>query len=166
MDQNVTFSIDGLQNPAEVAAAWQAVLHHRHSTAEASQAPSENRHSHAGELDAATAGLAERIHRGLTLPVRLEGRYALIFRELLDAPQGAEVRIEDLSKKIKATTEELRANTSKLSARMRRIATPEELATHRTPFLLLADLTYNEKKMARYTLTPAGRDALRRFLGA
>jgi len=90
----------------------------------------------------------------------------LIFRELLDAPLGAEVRIEDLSKKIGATTEELRANTSKLSARMRRIATPEELAIYRTPFLLLADLTYNESKMARYTLTPAGRDALRRFLGA
>ena len=166
MDANVTFSIDGLQNPAEVAAAWEAVLLYRHAATKAPEAPPQNRNSLTNELDVATAGLAERIYRGLTLPVRLDGRYLLIFREWLDSPAGGEVKLEELSKKIGATTEELRANISKLSARMRRIATPEEVATLRTPFQKLADLTYNENKMARYTLTPAGRDAVRRFLGA
>jgi hypothetical protein len=161
-----SFSISGLQSPAEVAEAWQAVLHHRNAATKGPEAPAENRNSHASELDAATAGLAERIYRGLTLPVRLEARYLQIFREWLDAPQGAEVKIEDLATKIGATIGELRASTSKLSARMRRIATPEERATLRTPFLMLADLTYNESRMARYTLTAAGREAVRRFLGA
>jgi hypothetical protein len=45
----------------------------------------------------------------------------------------------ELSKK--HDIEEVGARTSKLSARMRRIATPEEFATLRTPFLMLADLT-------------------------
>lgn len=166
MDPNVTFSIDGLKNPAEVAAAWEAVQLFRNAATKAPEAPPQNRNSLTCELNAATAGLAERIYRGLTLPVRLDGRYLQIFREWLDSSPGGEVKLEELSKKVGATTEELRANISKLSARMRRIATPEEIATHRTPFLLLADLTYNENKMARYTLTPAGRDAVHRFLGA
>ena len=166
MDVHVSFSIDGLQSPTEVAVAWEAVQHHRHAATQAPEAPPENRNSNTSELDGATTGLAERIHRGLTLPMRLEGRYLQIFREWLNAPQGETVKIEDLSKKIGASIEELRASTSKLSARMRRIATPEEIASLRTPFLMLADLTYNDKKMARYSLTPAGRDAVRRFLGA
>ena len=163
---NVSFSIDGLQSPIEVEVAWQAVLHHRQVAAKGPETPLENRNSHARELDVTTAGVAERIHLGLTLPVRLGGRYLQIFREWLDAPEGEEVRIEDLSKKIGASIQELRASTAKLSARMKRIATPEEIATLRTPFLMLADLTYNEKQLARYTLTPAGRNAVRKFLGA
>jgi hypothetical protein len=153
----VSFSINGLLTTAEVAEAWEAVLHHR--ATKASAVPRESRNT---DLDAA---LAARIYRGLTLPVRLEGRYLQIFGEWLAAPPGAPVKIEDLAKKVGATIEELRANTSKLSARMRKVATPEEVANLRSPFLLLADLTYDERRMARFALTSAGRDAVRKVLG-
>ncbi len=158
-----SFSINGLQNPAEVTAAWQAVLLHRNTTIRASEASPEDQKSHVIETGSDTA---ERIYRGFTLPMRLEGRYIKIFREWLAAPQGEKVKIEELAKKVGASIGEVRASTAKLSLRMKRIATPEEIATLWTPFLLLADLTYDEHRMARYALTPAGRDAVRRFVDA
>lgn len=158
---NASFSINGLLSPAEVAVAWQAVTQYRQGQPKSA---AEGNRPETGEIDEATAVLAQRIHRGLTL-APLGTRYQQMFQVWFDAPEGEAVKIEDLSAKVGASIEELRASTSKLSARMHKIATPEEMATLRTPFLLLADLKYDENRMARYTLTPAGREAVRRFLG-
>jgi hypothetical protein len=163
MENESTFSICGLHSPEEVTAAWQAVLLYRGADTNAREAAPVNLNSPASELDAA---LAERIYRALTFPKRLEKRYTEILREWLNARPGEEVKIEDLSKNIGATIGELRASTAKLSARMRKVATQEEIATLSTPFLMLSNLTYDEHRMARYALTPAGREAVRRFLGA
>lgn len=141
--------------------AWQAVAQHRQAQ---TKSPMDIQNSATGEFDGATAGLAQRIYKGLTL-APLGPQYQQMLQEWLDAPKGELVKIEDLAEKLDAPIEVLRARVSKLSARMKRIATPEEIETVRTPFMLLSDLKYDERKFARYRLTPAGREAVHRYLG-
>jgi hypothetical protein len=81
-----------------------------------------------------------------------------------NAPSGQAVPIADLGKAVGANYYELRASLAKLSGRMKRIATPEEAAALRSPFLLLAEVEYDEKKSSQHRLTPAGREAVRKYL--
>jgi hypothetical protein len=155
---NMSFSIEGLISPEEVAVAWQAVQQHRQA-----KSPAQVSNSPSGELHGPTAELASRIYKGLTWRP-LGPTYAEIFRELLDAPNGQEVKMEDLVTKLRATGDEVKARLSKLSGRMKRIATPEEIARVRTPFMLFADIEYDGKS-SQYRLTPAGREAAKRYLG-
>jgi hypothetical protein len=157
----ITFRMDGPLNAAEVAVVSEALARHRR--VQGAPAP-EDREFHATEVDGATAESSERIFRGLCL-APLGPPYRRIFEEWLKTPESEVVGLEELAARTGASIEEVRARTSKLSGRMRKIATPEEIATLRTPFLLLADLTYDEKNYARYALTRAGRQAVRRFLG-
>jgi hypothetical protein len=155
-----SFSVEGLQSPVEVAVAWQAVEQYRRSSP---NKPQENLDSTARHLDGATTILAQRILKGLTWGP-LGPRYNAILGAWFEAAPGQAVRIDELAKTLHATSHELRANLSKLSARMKRIATPEEAASLRTPFLLLADIEYDEKNSSRHRLTPAGREAVRQYL--
>lgn len=154
-----SFSIEGLQSPAEVAVAWKAVEEHRQSA----KPFAESTESKVDQLDGATTELALRIFKGLTMGP-LGPSYKAILQTLLDAPAGETVTINELEKKVGRSKDELRSNLSKLSARMKRIANTEEAATLRTPFLLLADIEYDERNSSRYRLTPAGREAVRRYL--
>lgn len=157
---NASFSVEGLQSPAEVAVAWEAVERYRQSR----KAPqSENSGSTIPQIDASTAAVAERIYKGLSWGP-LGPRYTTMLATWFDAPAGQAVTINDLAKTVGATRDELRASLSKLSGRMKRVATPEEAAALRTPFLLLADIEYDERNSSRHRLTPAGREAVRRYL--
>lgn len=157
---NASFSVQGLQSPAEVAVAWEAVERYRQSRKTPS---SENSTSTISQIDGPTAALAERIYKGLNWRP-LGPRYCAILETWLSAPSGHAVASVDLAKKVGATRNELRANLSKLSARMNRVTTPEEAASVRTPFLLLADIEYDEKNSSKHRLTPAGREAVRKYL--
>ncbi len=157
---NLSFSIEGLQSPTEVTVAWQAVEQHRQSQ---NKPLAENPESKVGQLDVAAADVALRIYKGLTMGP-LGPRYKAILQAWLDAPAGQAVTIKDLAEEVGGTANELRANLSKLSARMKRIVTPEEAATMRTPFLLLADIEYDERNSSQHRLTPAGREAVRKYL--
>jgi len=180
----LTFSFDGLRNPDEVAVAWHAVQEYRRSQNRLPQvkiAGSEETipaprpaavaavigvDAHpAAPLDVATAEVSERVYQGLNRNRdRLGRRYVDILSVWYNAPEGEAVPIGSLAKKLQASPAELRANLAKLSSRMRAIATFDEIAALRTPFLLLADIEYDENNTTRHRLTPAGREAARRFL--
>lgn len=157
---NMTFSIGGLTSPEEVAVASRAVEHYRQTQ---TNSPAQYDNSSASELDAATGALADRIRRGFTWRA-LGPPYEAIFRELLDAPVGQAVKIEDLAKKLGASFDEIKARLAKLSGRMKRIATAEEIARLRTPFMLFAQIE-SEGGATQYRLTQAGREAAKRYLG-
>lgn len=154
-----SFSIQGLESPREVEVAWQAVEQYRRSPSRAAH----DVESAAPLVDRATAEVAQRILKGLNWGP-LGPRYSSIFGVWLDASPDQAVAIDDLAKRTGATHAELRANLSKLSARMSRVATPEEAASLRTPFLLLADIEYDHKNSSQHRLTPAGREAVRQYL--
>src|SRR5258706_1851434 len=116
---NLSFSIEGLQSPTEVTVAWQAVEQHRQSQ---NKPLAENPESKVGQLDVAAADVALRIYKGLTMGP-LGPRYKAILQAWLDAPAGQAVTIKDLAEEVGGTANELRANLSKLSARMKRIVT-------------------------------------------
>lgn len=158
----ISFSIEGLESPAEVAVAWHAVEQYRQSHGKSRNEPSEGV---TPQIDATTAAVADRILKGLNWGP-LGPRYRAMLQVWLDAPEGQAVTVKRLAEAIGATRVELKANLSKLSARMKRIATTEEAASLRTPFLLLADIEYDETNSSRHRLTPAGREAVRRYLKA
>lgn len=155
----MSFSINGLQTPAEVAVAWGAVEQHR----QAQTRPSTEGPIIPAHLDRATAELAQRIYKGLTWRP-LGPRYREMFEAWLTAPSGEAVKIEDLATRLNTSVEHLRANLSKLSARMKRIATAEEIANVRTPFQLLADIEYDARNSSQHRLTEAGKEATRKYL--
>jgi hypothetical protein len=152
-----SFSITGLASPEEVAVAWQAVERYRQSNAALAGAPSPVQ-----SLDATTAALAQRILKGLRLGP-LGPHYDAMFKEWL-AEADRPLPIDDLARRVGATRNEVRARLSKLSGRMKRIATPEEIATLSTPFLVLADIEYDQSNSSSHRLTAAGREAVRRYL--
>jgi hypothetical protein len=158
--KEISCSLKGL-TPTEMAEVCQLLAQRRQAQTNP-LAVAQN--SAIGEIDGPTSALAQRIYKGLT-SAPWGPRYDQILQELLDAPEGEVVKIEDLEKKLGATIRELRASVSKVSGRMKNIATPEEIENLRTPFLLIADLKYDEKHFARYQLTAAGREAVRRYLG-
>lgn len=152
-----SFSITGLRSPEEVAVAWKAVENYRHAKAAPAGPPSTLQN-----LDPATAALAQRILKGLRLG-RLGPKYDAMLKAWLAQPDRP-LPIDALAKKTGATIQEMRARLSKLSGRMRRIATPEETATLSTPFLLLADIEYDERNSSSHRLTAAGRAAVGLYL--
>jgi hypothetical protein len=161
-EENMTtsFSIGGLQSPTEVAVAWEAVERYRQSR---NTLLTENSVDATPQVDGRTAEVAQRIYKGLTWRP-LDDRYRAILKILLNASPTVATTIGQLATTAGATRNELRANLSKLSARMKRIANQEESAALRTPFLLLAEIEYDEKNSSRYRLTPAGREAVRTYL--
>jgi hypothetical protein len=153
------FSINELRTPDEVSVAWYAVVQHR----QAQTKPPDEAPTISAFPDGATAELAQRIYKGLTWrPLGL--RYQQMFQVWLDAPSGEAVKIEDLATRLNTSVEHLRANLSKLSARMKRIATTEEIANVRTPFQLLADIEYDARNSSQHRLTAAGKEAARKYL--
>jgi hypothetical protein len=163
--KNASFSIDGL-SPEEVAvvavAAGHALEQHRQGQAK-SPAQTGNAPSPAGEIDEATAELAGRIYKGFTWH-QLGPHYAAIFETLLDAPEDQAIKLESLATQLKSTVDEVKARLSKLSGRMKRIATPQEIARVKTPFTLFADIEYDGTS-TQYRLTQAGHEAAKRYLG-
>lgn len=151
-----TFCIEGLQSPNEVLVAWQAVEQYR-------QSGSKPETSSAQQVDQATAAVAQRVLKGLNLGP-LGPRYQKILETWFNAAPNQAVTVEDLQAAVGASNVEIRANLSKLSARMKRIATVEEAASLRTPFLLLAEIQYDERNSSRHRLTTAGREAVRQYL--
>jgi hypothetical protein len=150
----------GFNSLEEMAAASRAAEHYRKTQA---KSPAEVDNSPTSELDAATGALADRILKGLTWRP-LGAPYEEIFRELLDTPVGRAVKIEDLAKKLGASVDEIKARLAKLSGRMKRIATAEEMARLRTPFMLFAHIE-SEAGSTQYRLTPAGREAAKVYVG-
>lgn len=161
MNINAASFFVALRSPAEVEVAWKAVENYRQST---ELPPSANPNTTPlTQVNASTAALAERIYKGLSR-ARLGPRYTKMLTTWYDAPAGQAVTIDDLAKTVEASHHELRASLAKLSGRMKRIATPEEAAALRTPFLLLADIEYDDKNSSQHRLTPAGREAVRKYL--
>jgi hypothetical protein len=157
---SASFSVEGLQSPAEVAVAWEAVERYRQSL---KTPQDENAPSTIPQIDGPTAALAQRIYKGLIWR-QLGPRYRAMLETWFNAPVDQAVPIVDLQDKVGATPNELRASLSKLSARMNRVATVEEAAAVRTPFLLLADIEYDAKNSSKHRLTLAGREAVRKYL--
>jgi hypothetical protein len=150
----------GLDSPEEVVVAWRAVESYRRSRISSAQAtPTASE----GDLAPDVGELAERIRRGFMWRP-LGAPYEGIFRELLKVPEGQAITIEDLSSKLGASFDEVKARLAKLSGRLKRIATPDEIASLRTPFMLFAAIE-SAGGATRYRLTPAGREATRRYLG-
>lgn len=109
------------------------------------------------------SGSAERIFQGLGW-ARLGPGYEKILRTWLDAG-AAYTKVDDLAEAVAVSLVQIRSMISKLSGRMKRIATDDEIKNLRTPMLLLVDVHYDEKGSSRHRLTAAGREAVKRYLG-
>jgi hypothetical protein len=150
----------GFNTVEEMAVASRAVENDRQAQA---KSPIQVNNTLASELDAATGALADRILSGWRWRP-LGAPYEALMAGLLDAPVGQAVKIEELAKKVGASFDEIKARLAKLSGRMKRIATPEEMSRLRTPFMLFAGIE-SEGGSTQYRLTPAGREAAKRYLG-
>jgi hypothetical protein len=73
--------------------------------------------------------------------------------------------LEALAGQLKLYISQVQARFSKLSARLKRVATPAELADHRKTALGLLVETAYAAETTSHRLTPAGRAAVRRYLG-
>ena len=155
-----SFGIYGLKNPEEVAAGWTAILKHREKGE-----PLRANETEDVPVERATSEIATRILKGL-FQAPLGPRYIAILKVWLAAPLGQSTGVHELAGLVSATNDQMRANLAKLSIRMRQIATPEELASLRTPFLLLAEIERGEDNLTKHRLTTAGREAVRRFLAS
>ncbi len=82
-----------------------------------------------------------------------------------DTPSNAYLPLDALADKLKLSVAQVQARFSKLSGRLKRVATEAELVDHRkTPLGLLVDVAYAADTTS-YRLTPAGRAAVRQYLG-
>jgi hypothetical protein len=147
----------GVRNLAEANAALLAVEQLRRSQpathVENPPAPS-----------ALDCGTAQRIFNALAWR-KLPADYRRFFRVLLDAPEGEPVKVEAVAKKIGASSVgRVEAMTAKLTGRMKRFATPEEISNVPKPFNLLI-ASYNDQESHEYQLTAEGREAVLRYLG-
>lgn len=96
---------------------------------------------------------------------KLPSDYGRLFRVLLDAPEGQPVKIDALAEAISASSVgRVDTMTQKLTGRIKKFATAEELASVRRPFNLIITATY-EKDAPAFQLTDEGREAVQRFLG-
>ena len=158
------YSINGL-NAIELEEASRAVaaLRERESkNTPPNPAPADAQQPHQPS-DEATAERAERIFQGLTW-APLGADYDSILQGLLNAPSGQFVTLAQLLTATGSTRQQFQARLSKLSGRMTRIATPEESATMKTAFLLLAEIKRVGNNSKHYRLTAAGREAVARYL--
>ena len=71
--------------------------------------------------------------------------------------------VQELSKTLGLKGKSASAMLTKLSGRMRKIATADELADFRTPLNLLLEIAYDERHPSRAKLTPSGRAAVKTF---
>lgn len=155
------FSISGLRNVQEVAAAEQAVRTFReHQVTE----PAKVDITATEALPTGLADRIQRIHRGLTRPGPLPAIYGAELRVLYEAGTEA-INLEAIASKVGVSASEVTAHLSKMSARMKRIATPAELEALPKAFLLLGDIEpTDDGSSKKYRLTLAGREAVRRLL--
>jgi hypothetical protein len=123
-----------------------------------------------GRQDAADDGdrdAAARILRGLRI-VPLSAPYTRILRAWYEGgrPEDGYLHIRDLARVAGISSDQARAMISKLSSRMRRIATPADLQALKTPLRLLVEVDYDESNSSLHRLTRAGRLAVAEYLGA
>ena len=156
----MVLSITELNSPEEVAVAFRAVEQYRRSRTEPQK---ENTLRARPEVDIQTAAASERILRALQ-SAPLGPRYRSMIETWYDSPPNEPVTFDALQKAVGATRNELRASLAKLSGRMKPALTAEESATFRVPFLLLADIERAEGNSTKHRLTPAGREAVRKYL--
>src|SRR5262245_60411703 len=120
-DTEIGFSIHGLRSPEEVSVTWAAIREYRRSAKQAaSPAPESESGNETGDPQpaSATGERVERICAGLKKRPRLDQRYTRILQVLFEAPPDQWVAIADLAAKVGASGTEIRANLSKISARM------------------------------------------------
>jgi hypothetical protein len=156
------FSISGLQNAKEVAVAEEAILNYREY--QTSEAKLENRSTLATKEESMEVKeRARRVLQGLTTPGPLPAIYIAELRVLYEAGSRP-VKLEDLASRVGASSDKVTAHLSKLSARMKRIATPSELKVFAKAFLLLGDIEPTLDGSKQYRLTLAGRVAVCQWL--
>jgi hypothetical protein len=95
----------------------------------------------------------------------LNASYERMFAAWYDTPPNAYLPLEALAGQLKLYVSQVQARFSKLSARLKRVATPAELADHRKTALGLLVETAYAAETTSHRLTPAGRAAVRRYLG-
>jgi hypothetical protein len=158
------FSISGLKNVKEVAAAEEAVRKCREL--QTSETKSDDQSTSAtNEESIEVEERSQRVLHGLTSPGPLPAIYIAELRVLYEAGSRP-VKLEDLASRVGASSEKVTAHLSKLSARMRRIASPTELKVFAKAFFLLGDIEPTSDGSKQYRLTPAGRLAVRQWLKA
>ncbi|NBB42440.1 hypothetical protein [Sphingobium yanoikuyae] len=91
--------------------------------------------------------------------------YGEYLRVLLDADDYLDIRA--IATKLNISPTQIGAMASKLSARLKKVATATELRDLKTPLNMLVSIRYDQgSKEASHQLTdPAGRTAAQRFLG-
>jgi hypothetical protein len=158
----LNFSISGLNNAKEVAVAEEAVSKYREY--QNSEVKIDNRSTLAmKEESMEVEERARRVLQGLTSPGPLPAIYIAELRVLCEAVSQS-VKLEDLASRVGASSDKVTAHLSKLSARMKRIASPAELKAFSKAFLLLADIEPTPDGSKQYRLTPAGRVAVCQWL--
>lgn len=114
------------------------------------------------EANKEDAAVSARIYSGLTWRP-LGTAYERLLDCWLDAPDF--LGVELLASKVGVSIEQIRAMISKLSGRMKRFASPVERERLRTALMILVDIEYDVRGSSQHRLTPAGRLAVRRYLG-
>jgi len=95
----------------------------------------------------------------------LDSSYSAMLQAWLDAPASSFLLLDALAAKLNLSVGQVQARFSKLSARLKRVATPAELAGHKKSALGLLVETAYAGETTSHKLTPAGRVAVRRYLG-
>lgn len=116
------------------------------------------------EPEAAEPDGTDTIYRALTWgPLGLS--YTALLTAWYDTPPNAYLPLDALAERLKLSIAQVQARFSKLSARLRRVATADELVDHpKTALGLLVEVAYSADTTS-YRLTPAGRAAVRQYLG-
>ena len=119
------------------------------------ESPASSMPSHDDSADRITAALGSA-----PLP-QVYGDY---LRVLFDAPNYLDIRA--IAAKLNISPTQIGAMASKLSARLKKVASANELRDLKTPLNLLVTIRYDQAtKEASHKLTdPAGRDAVTRYL--
>lgn len=116
------------------------------------------------ETEAEEPAGTDTVFRALTWGP-LDASYTRMLTAWCDTPANAYLPLEALAKQLGLTVAQVQARFSKLSARLKRVATQAELADHRKTALGLLVETAYAADTTSHRLTPAGRAAARRYLG-
>ena len=111
------------------------------------------------------AGEVDTIYKALTWGP-LGQSYNAMFETWLAQPEQAFLSIERLAEEVELSVSQVQARFSKLSGRLRRVASAEELEkSPKTALGLLVDAAFDAAGSPSHRLTPAGRVAVRRYVG-
>jgi hypothetical protein len=116
------------------------------------------------DTEAAEPDGTDTIYRALTWgPLGVS--YTAMLSAWYDTPRNAYLPLDALAAQLKLSVAQVQARFSKLSGRLKRVATAAELVDHRKTALgLLVEIAYAADTTS-HRLTPAGRAATRQYLG-